>query len=57
MDSFYEAFVMWPCDLLSFGYLGIQRKDRNFSGFAKYILICVSKFNQSLMGLNWHESE
>ncbi len=35
-------------DLLSFGYLDFQWRDRNFSGFIKNILICVSKINQSI---------
>jgi len=42
MDSIYVAFMNF-CDLLSFGYLDIQWRDRNLSGVNKNILIYVSK--------------
>jgi len=38
-------------ELLSFGYLDIQWRDRNLSGVNKNILIYVSKINQSLIDL------
>ncbi len=34
-----------------------QWKDINLSGFIKIICICVSKMNESLMGLEWHKGE
>jgi len=42
-------------DLVSFGDLDFQRRDRNLSGLIKNTFICISKINQSLMGLEQHE--
>ncbi len=56
MDLFYNAFVTF-FNILCFGYLDFQRRARNHLGFIKNILICVSKINQSIMGLERHEDK
>ncbi len=56
MDLFYKAISTF-LDLLSFGYLAFQWSNRKLSCFIKNILVCVSKFNQSLMVLEQHEGE
>ncbi len=56
MDLFYNVF-MNCLKLQSFGCMNFQWRDRNLSGFIKNVIICVSKLNESLIGLEQHESE
>ncbi len=56
MDLFYNVFMNFV-KLQSFGCMNFQWRVRNLSGFIKNVIICVSKLNESLMGLEQHESE
>ncbi len=56
MDLFYNVF-MNLLKLQSFACINFQWRDRNLSGFVKNAIICVSKLNESLMGLEQHESD
>ncbi len=56
MDYFYDVLMNF-LKHQSFSGMKFQWKNRNLSGFIKNILICVSKKNESVIGLEWHEGE
>ncbi len=54
MDSVFDTFMTF-LDFLSFGYLDFQWRDRNLSGFIKYVFhLCFVDYPKS-DGLEQHE--
>ncbi len=56
MDLLYNAFSIF-LDLLSFGYLDFQWMQRERKKNLINIFNCVTKINQTSMGLQQHKGE
>ncbi len=56
ISDLYDLFINF-LKRQSGSCIDCQWKDRHLSDLIRNILICVPKMNESLMKLEWHESE